>query len=113
MKCINCGQEMEYSEEFVEDLWHSGCYHLFKEHECKNCGITFTNNEWEIPDKFKPTEKQIKTVMFITNRLEVEEDTEKLITKKQYCNFISKYFDKAKDIPYRNDEDSLYLGYRW
>ena len=70
--------------------------------ECKKCHIKYNEHSrsWELPDILKPTEKQIKTALFIENRLNILSDN--LITKKQYCDFIGKYFDKARTTSRNN-----------
>ena len=114
MKCPNCGKEMK-------DIYHNmvslgdepdydSVYHYCS--ECKKCKIKYYpyKKEWEIPEKFKPTEKQKRTVMFIVNRIFVDDDS--LLTKKQYSEFIGKYFDEAKEIELREEWDKgIYLDF--
>ena len=99
MVCPNCGNEMKpiycryvgFGDEPDYDLYeHTG-------DECRKCRIKYDNhyNSWILPDSLKPTEKQIKTVLFIQNRLNIRADN--LVTKKQYCEFIGKHFDEAKN----------------
>lgn len=107
MKCPNCEKEMK-------DIYHTmvsladepdydSVYHYCS--ECKKCKIKYYpyKKEWEIPEKFKPTEKQKRTVMFISNKIFVDDDS--LLTKKQYSEFIGKYFDEAKEIELREEWD--------
>ena len=66
--------------------------------ECKKCKIKYYpyKREWEIPEKYRPTEKQKRTVMFIVNRIFT--DDAPLITKRQYSKFIDRYFEEAKKV---------------
>lgn len=100
MRCPNCGKEMNYTDKgywaypfstgpepdypdwFPKDIY-----------SCKDCNIKNINDEWKIPDKLKPTEKQKKTILFINNHLNMNL---KAITKHQCWLAINKYFDKAK-----------------
>jgi len=97
MKCPNCDKEMEDKS---HSFWSMGDWDSetpsgwTEEHYCKSCKITFNNGNWEIPKKFeRPTEKQIRTVLFINSKL--DRNCEPLL-KRQCWKFISKYFDEAK-----------------
>lgn len=99
MLCPNCGKEMKSFDRPFVGFGDEPDYDL-SEHigdECKHCGVKYEerNHSWSLPDSLKPTEKQIKTVLFIQNRLNIHVDN--LVTKKQYCDFIGKYFEKAKN----------------
>ena len=99
MICPNCGKEMKPIRRRYVGFGDEPDYDLY-EHtgdECRKCRIKYDNhyNSWILPDSLKPTEKQIKTVLFIQNRLDIRADN--LVTKKQYCEFIGKHFDEAKN----------------
>lgn len=99
MICPNCGEEMKPIDRRYVGFGDEPDYDLY-EHtgdECRKCRIKHDerSHSWILPDFLKPTEKQIKTVLFIQNRLNIHADN--LVTKKQYCEFIGKYFDKAKN----------------
>ena len=67
---------------------------LHEEHYCKDCRITFVNGKWKIPKKFeRPTEKQIRTVLFINSKLGTNLTP---LLKRQCWKFISKHFEEAK-----------------
>jgi len=97
MTCPNCEKEMQdksHSYWSIGDWdsdypsgWHEEFY-------CKNCKIRFINGEWEIPKKFaKPTDKQIRTVLFINSKL----GTNCIPLLKTQCwKFISENFEEAK-----------------
>ena len=99
MICPNCGEEMKSIDRRYVGFGDEPDYDLY-EHtgdECRKCRIKYDehSHSWVLPDSLKPTEKQIKTVLFIQNRLNIYADN--LVTKKQYCEFIGKYFDEAKN----------------
>lgn len=98
MICPNCGKEMKSIDRRYVGFGDEPDYDTY-EHigdECKKCHIKYNEHSrsWELPEALKPTEKQIKTVLFIENRLNIRANN--LVTKKQYCEFIGKYFNKAK-----------------
>lgn len=98
MICPNCGEEMKSVDRHYVGFGDEPDYDSY-EHigdECQKCRIKYDNHSrsWVLPDALKPTEKQKKTVLFIQNRLNIRADN--LVTKKQYREFISKYFDEAK-----------------
>ena len=100
MICPNCGKEMKSIRRRYDGFGDEPDYDLY-EHtgdECRKCRIKYDEHycSWILPDSLKPTEKQIKTVLFIQNRLDIRADN--LVTKKQYCEFIGKHFDEAKNI---------------
>ena len=100
MKCPNCGKEMKDIYHNVVSLGdepdYDSVYHYCS--ECKKCKIKYYphKKEWEIPEEFKPTEKQKRTVMFIINRIFTDDNP--LLTKKQYSEFINRYFEDAKKV---------------
>ena len=81
-------------DDTIEDLCEAWIAWLNNKYECHvNPKDIIT---WEIPEEFKPTEKQKRTVMFIINRIFTDDIP--LLTKKQYSEFIDKYFDEAKKV---------------
>lgn len=103
MKCPNCGKEMESLDRRFVGFGDEPDYDTY-EHigdECKKCHIKYNEHSrsWELPEELKPTEKQKRTIFFIRNRLDVRDDDP--VTKKQHCDFIEKYFDKAKNFDYK------------
>lgn len=118
MKCINCLTEMknksyDYYGFGDWDMDYPASHH--EEHLCPNCKCKYTregyhsNGKWEIPKKVeKPTEKQVNTILFINNKLQMDL---KPITKQQCIRDIGKYFETAKDVakqPHYNDYDDYY-----
>ena len=105
MICPNCGEEMKPIDRryfgFGDEPDYDLCEHIGD--ECRKCRIKHDerSHSWILPDSLKPTEKQIKTSLFIANRLFVR--TDNLVTKKQYCEFIGKYFDEAKSKVVQDD----------
>ena len=108
MKCPNCDKEMKYKdkgywgypfstgpEPDYPDWFRQDIY------TCKDCKIKKVNDEWTIPKKFLPTEKQIKTILFINNHLRIDLET---LTKHQCWLDIGKYFDEAKRTPLHSSE---------
>ena len=106
MICPNCGKEMKSIDSRYVGFGDEPDYDLY-EHtgdECRKCRIKYDNhyNSWILPDLLKPTEKQIRTVLFIQNRLNIHVNN--LVTKKQYCEFIGKHFDEAKNTKEFKDD---------
>lgn len=108
MKCPNCGKEMKDKscskmEKFYhwedEEFYYRNNYH--EKFICKDCKISFEDEKWNIPDKFQPTEKQMKTILFINNHLGMDLQT---LTKHQCWLDIGKYFEEAKKTPLHSDE---------
>jgi hypothetical protein len=105
MKCINCGTEMKdksYSYYGIGDwdMDYPASYH--EEYRCPNCKCKYTREDhygdgkWDIPKTVeKPTEKQVKTILFIMSKLHISLEA---ITKQQCIRDIGKYFDKAKEV---------------
>lgn len=101
MKCPNCDREMDnktYCK--MEGFYHwedEETYYHKIEHEkfvCKLCKITYLDGEWKIPEKYNPTEKQEKTILFINNHLDMNIQP---LTKHQCWLDISKYFEKSQE----------------
>ena len=76
VKCPNCDKEMDNKSYCkMEEFYHCGdkeIYYQKVEHKkfvCKSCKIIYLDDEWKIPEKYNPTEKQKKTILFINNRL--------------------------------------------
>ena len=108
MKCPNCDKEMDnktYCK--MEDFYHwedRETYYQKVEHEkfvCRSCEIKYLDGKWKIPEKYNPTEKQKKTILFINNRLGMDIQP---LTKHQCWLDISKYFEKAKSTPLYDDQ---------
>jgi len=107
MKCPNCDKEMKHS--FKEwEVWgfaHWDCEHgdycCEDKYYCSACRIKNINGKWTIPNKFLPTEKQKKTILFINNHLRMDLEA---LTKRQCWLDIGKYFDEAKKIPLHSSE---------
>lgn len=100
MKCPNCDKEMTYRDEgywgFPLTTGPEPDYpDWFKRdiYSCKDCRIRKVNDEWKIPEKYAPTEKQQNTILFINNRLSMQIEA---LTKHQCWLDIGKYFEKAK-----------------
>lgn len=94
MRCPNCNEEMRSIDRlyvgFGDEPDYDMYYHVGD--ECRRCHILYDAHYdfWELPKALRPTEKQVRTAHFILNRLDVPADN--LVTKKQYCDFIGKYF---------------------
>ena len=114
MKCINCLTEMknksyDYYGFGDWDMDYPASHH--EDHRCPNCKCKYTREDygegkWEIPKKVeKPTEKQVNTILFINNKLQM---ALKPITKQQCIRDIGKHFEAAKAVanqPHYNDYD--------
>ncbi len=111
MKCPNCNNEMNKTSEFerrmCEDEDGFDFYHAYMKvftHSCDACKIKFVKDEyrgpfsvpdkWILPAKLRPTEKQIKFAENIGRVLGL--DTDELITKNQYWNFIKQNENEFK-----------------
>lgn len=117
MDCPNCNKEMKEKEYFTLD-WGYGMageevYNRNVDYKCSSCKIEYKGGEWIIPNKFKPTEKQERTLLFINNRLGTSFEP---VTKHRCWEIIGKNFEKAKNtnVHYRyediTDEDCDSLG---
>lgn len=118
MKCPNCDNQMKHKIETRQILDLSGTadyneYYDADVYKCPACKITNDDGKWKIPQKWQPTQKQVNTLLFINNRLEIDE---KPLTKHQCWVFINKNFEKAKNTEqhhwYDNitDEDCEMMG---
>ena len=101
MLCINCKKEMKHKCETRRLLDFSGTAddeeleYTYEEYRCSSCRIKYVDYEWILPKKLQPSEKQKKTILFIKNRLSIEETP---ITANQHWLFINKYFKKAQKV---------------
>lgn len=100
MKCPNCEREMKNKSRWVQCIsiafWDEDypMCEWYEEFWCWHCRIKYEEGKWTIPKKYeRPTNKQIKTIKFINNTLNL---TEEPILKNQCWKFINKYFEKAK-----------------
>lgn len=110
MKCPNCYKEMDHKfflkTEGFYDWEDQEIYYSENGHEkfvCKSCKITCLDDEWKIPKRYAPTEKQKKTLLFINNHLGMDIEP---LTKYQCWLDIGKYFKKAKNTLY---DDQYYI----
>lgn len=99
MICPNCKKEMadkSYNYHGISgwDIDYPSSLH--EEYICNNCNIRYANGEWVVPKNNLPTLKQIKTIQFINNHLNMNL---KPITKHQCWVDISEYFEVAKKTP--------------
>lgn len=107
MKCPNCGKEMKHEHKIGHHIDFSGTAedweleYCREEYSCKACKITYDGNTWNIPNKYKPTDKQIKTILFINNHLNLDLET---LTKHQCWIDIGKYFEEAKNTLLHSNE---------
>lgn len=108
MKCPNCDKEMKYKDKgYWGYPFSTGIEPDYPDwfpqdvYTCKECKIKKVNDEWTIPKKYLPTEKQVKTILYINNHLRMDLET---LTKHQCWLDIGKYFDKAKKTPLHSSE---------
>lgn len=108
VKCLNCDKEMDNKSYCkMEEFYHCGdkeIYYQKVEHKkfvCKSCKIIYLDDEWKIPEKYNPTEKQKKTILFINNHLGMDIQP---LTKHQCWLDIGKYFERAKKTPLYDDQ---------
>lgn len=121
MNCPNCFKEMKEKREMRERIslghWDCDYYdgYIYIKCKCKKCNISCEGEEgkemkWNIPERYAPTERQIKTILFINNRLRLGLEP---LTKKQCWQDINKYFNKAKETPRFTDEEWLDIQEEW
>ena len=95
ISCPNCGKEMNNESYWYssfggwDDDYPSSYYELYV---CKNCNISYRDNKWDIPDKLKPTWKQMKTAKYISNVLKIPEPAP---TKRSLWKFINQNLNEA------------------
>lgn len=113
-ECPNCGKDMEITSNTTRhhtdfsgtaDEGEMDYQHLVQ--KCKTCGITHGYDEdepdkienWKIPDKLKPTAKQITCVGYINNTIGSDFLP---LTKKSCSDFIKENleYSKRKNKPY-------------
>ena len=108
MNCPQCEKEMNN-----ESYWYSGFagwdddypssyYELYV---CKNCNISYRNGEWNVPEQFRPTSKQIKTAKYISNVLNISEPP---LTKRSLWKFINQNLSKSINHNKYNYNDLRY-----
>lgn len=122
MKCPNCQKTMEKTSDFelqseIDDgFWLKHYYMKMFIYTCKDCNIKYEKGEygdydgkWYIPEQLKPTQKQINFANKIGVMLNL--NTDKLLTKHQYWEFIKNNKDKFQQT-YEDirDGDHGYLG---
>lgn len=125
MKCPNCKKEMKKSSKFErrscideDGFGLDFAYMKVFIHSCKDCKIKYredefggpfsVEDEWILPKKFEPSEKQITYAESIGARL--GKDTSQLVTKQQYWKFINdntKKYKKKKSEDYDRDMECL------
>ena len=100
--CPICGSIMKTKSSEVCIWWDQldgeSIHTIDTTYTCKNdhAKVVYSDysEEWEIPEEFQPTEKQIKCVQFITSVLDCESP---IPTKTEYWKFINEYLTKASD----------------
>lgn len=101
MKCPICGNEMKKKTQYICVMWDQidgdSEYRLDVTYSCKNHHLEIKYNEyddeWEIPDEIKVTNKQLDTALFIecyTNKRKPE-----VPLKYEYWKFIKRYLPMA------------------
>lgn len=112
-KCPNCNKKMiDKSYTKMEEFYHwedEAFYYQKVKHEkfvCEPCKIKYKDGKWKIPKKYLPTGKQIKTILFINNHLNMQIEP---LTKYQCWCDIKKYFNEAKNTPLHDDQYYLDL----
>ena len=117
MKCPGCNKDMTITSDFElrycldeDGLDLDKAYMKVFTSTCKTCNIKFKKDEfsgpfskkdeWILPDKLKPSEKQIKFVENIA--LKLNKSIDNLVTKNQYWNFIKQNEDKYKKVKDRD-----------
>lgn len=101
MNCPNCGKEMKhrqitgYEPDFGGTADEDELKVTWDKYTCKDCKISYDGTEWKIPKALRPTEKQVKTLLFINNRLHLNLEP---ITRQQCWRDTNKYFKTARKI---------------
>ena len=108
MRCPNCSNEMKYRNDGCWGFpFSTGPEPDYPEwiprdvYFCNDCRIRKVNEEWTIPKKYAPTEKQKNTILFINNRLKMKLEA---LTKHQCWLDIGRYFEEAKQTQVHSDE---------
>ena len=113
MKCPNCGKEMKnrsYSklEEFYhckdDEYYYKRNY--YEKFVCSDCKISIVNDEWNIPDDLRATEKQVEACNFICRILNIEHPP---LTKRAVWHFIHDHIEEAVDI--KNKREGWFCDY--
>ena len=71
---------------------------------CPRCGTKNVNGEWEVGEKYRASEKQIKAAYFISNQIDVPMPPP---VKHLLWNYIHDYFAKAKETKRQKDEAAM------
>lgn len=108
MKCPYCERDMEYKDEgswgYPFTTGDEPDYQVYfpKEiYSCRKCNIQKINEEWHIPEQYhRPTEKQIKAILFINHHLETRYEP---LLKVQCWRIINENLKKA--IAYKEAHD--------
>lgn len=97
--CPECGIKMKHKEKYIPDVNIFGpepdneSYIRIDKYKCDECHISYDGEEWNVPKKLRPTEKQKSTILFINHHLGMDLEA---VTKHQAWREISQYFDQAK-----------------
>lgn len=99
--CPNCNSAMTNNSFFYRGLgdWDMDYpANYYERYVCPHCDIEYVNGNWSIPDKFLATDKQQRTMLFISSVLGIEPPAP---TKAQAGLFISEHFAEAKKVRLR------------
>lgn len=111
-ECPGCGRIMRFQETpciifdasgTADDEDLQGTHY---EWSCPVCGIKYENGKWDVPEHKRPSEKQIRTILFINGRLGL--DLEAPLTKRQAWIWTDRYFDEARSIGSAEYDDRGY-----
>lgn len=107
MNCPNCGNKMlriVYPVvAFYDQVDGDIIYDDREEHICSLCAIKYRDNNWDIPEHIKASDKQIKTAVFISNILQKEKPVD---IKKLLWQFIKDNIATAIEV-YKQREECL------
>lgn len=109
MKCPYCDSDMSYKDEGYWDYPFSTgdepdyqVYHPKDIYMCSRCNIKKINSEWSIPERYnRPTEKQVRTVLFINNHLGTQYEP---LLRVQCWRIINENLQKAIACKHTHDE---------
>jgi hypothetical protein len=93
-------EDFEKRTEIVDSFWPRHYYMKVFKHSCPKCQIRYQidedayEGEWILPEKFKPSEKQIKYAESIACYL--DKKLNNIITKQQFWSFISNNEEEFK-----------------